>query len=227
MVAQPQPFNEATFILNSNILKTAIGKVIYAINPSDLRSNIRGMYLKFDKDSISFTGTNGKMLSQYKIKNISNLNEGSYILKHDFIMALRRLIGDETQIFFEVNERKIKAKFDNLCLSGSIVIGSEFPEHENLFDKYDHSISINKDIFISNLLPFMDVLVADDHNRLTLSIKENVLKFKNDYADFVYEDEINFKNNNFIIDVNGSFLKQTVEAIRDDKILIKFFIGFL
>ena len=48
-----------------------------------------------------------------------------------------------------------------------------------------------------------------------------MITIENDYANFICDD-VDFKEADFIVDVNGSFLKQTVEAIRDDKLLIKF-----
>jgi DNA polymerase III sliding clamp (beta) subunit (PCNA family) len=223
MIQQPKPFGDATFILNSDIFKVAVGKVIYAIDPGEVRQNIQGMYVNFDKDNIYFTGTNGLMLSEYAVKNVSDIKEGGYIFKYDFIMALRRMLVDETQVFFEVEDRVVRAKFDSVCLSGRLVIGQEYPEYKSLFDKYEYSVIINRDVFINSLIPFMDVLNNDDNNRLTFSIINSRLSLKNDYADFLYNEDVPFDEvPSFIIDINGLFMKQTVEAIKDDDLLIKF-----
>lgn len=222
MIQEPKPFGAATFILNSSIFKVAVGKVVYAIDPGEVRQNIQGMYVHFDKDSIYFTGTNGLMLSEYAVKNVSDISEGSYIFKYDFIMALRRMLTDETQVFIEIEDRAVRAKFDNVCLSGRLVIGQEFPEHRHLFDEYDYSVVVNREIFINSLIPFMDVLNNDDNNRLTLSIINSKLSLKNDHADFYYSEDVPFDGTNFFIDINGVFMKQTVEAIKDDDLLIKF-----
>ena len=221
MIQQPRAFGEATFILNSSVFKQAVSKVIYAIDPGDIRQNIQGMFVSFDNDNISFTGTNGLMLSEYSVKNISTIKEGSYIFKYDFIMALRRMLTEETQVFFEVEERLVRARFDNMTLSGRLVM-SDYPEYKALFDQYKYSVVVNRDVFMNNIVPFMDVLNADDNNRLTLSIINNQLSFKNDYADLVYSEEVPVDSKSFVIDINGVFMKQTVEAIKDDQLLIKF-----
>ena len=73
IVEKPKPFKKANFILNSNILKSAFNKVSYAMNPNESKGIIQGMNLKFDKDNICFVGTDGIVLSEYKIKNVSDL----------------------------------------------------------------------------------------------------------------------------------------------------------
>ena len=210
MVIPPDPIKEPNFIISTETYKMAVTKVIYAVDPGEIRQNIQGMYLYFDEDYIYFTGTNGFMLSEYKAKNTSNIKSGGYILKHDFIMALRRAIVDESQIFFEITERTVKARIDNITLSGRLIIGEEYPEYKHLFEKFDHSITVNKDILMSSLMPFMDVLETEDNKRITLSIGDNKLNLKNDYAEFSYDEDIDFKNGAFEIDVNCSFMKQTV-----------------
>jgi DNA polymerase III sliding clamp (beta) subunit (PCNA family) len=179
------------------------------------------MNVRFDENNIYFTGANGIMLSEYKIKNISNLKEGSFLLNYDFVMGLRRALGDETQIFFEIDNGKIKVKFDNICFYGKIVIGHVFPEYVHKFDDYSDSIIINKDIIVSSLLPFSDVLDDGDNKRLTVSINNKKLTLYNDHASFVYEDDVAY-DGAFVIDINGSFMMQTVDAIVDDKLLVKF-----
>ena len=222
MIHPPTPVDKPKFILNSETYKMAVSKVIYAVDPYEIRQSIQGMFVSFDADHICFTGTNGLMLSEYKAKNTSNIKEGDFIIKYDFVMALRRLLNEETQVFFDIDERSIRAKVDDVTISGRLVIGDEFPVYKYLFDNYEHTTTISKDILMSNLLPFMDVLATDDNNRLTLSIIDKQFKLKNDYAEFSYDEDVDIDNIDFVIDINGNFMKQTIEAIKDDKLIIKF-----
>jgi len=92
MVREPDKFGKPNFMLNANIFRTATNKVLYAINPSDTRAFLQGMNVVFAKDDICFVGTDGQRLSEYKVKNISDLNEGMFLLRYDFIMGLRRVV---------------------------------------------------------------------------------------------------------------------------------------
>lgn len=217
----PKPFGKPNFILNSTIFRSATSKVLYAIDPSEAKPFIQGMNVNFDEDNIYFVGTNGKLLSEYKVKNISDLAEGSFLLRYDFIMGLRRALGEETEIQFEFDERDVKARFDDVCFWGKTIIGHDYPNYKPILKVYEHEIVLDKDVLMSSLLPFSDILNPDDNYRLTFELSEGNVKFVNDSADFVYDDKVDF-DGSFIIDVNGLYMIQTVDVIKDDKIVVKF-----
>ncbi len=220
-IRKPAPFEEPNFVLNSNIFRTATSKVLYSIDPSEARPFIQGMDINFDEENIYFVGTQGRMLSEYQIKNISDITEGDFILKYDFIMGLRRALGEETQIAFEFDNRVVKAAFDNICLWGQNIIGHTFPPYKKLLNSFEYTIVLNKDVLLSNLLPFQDVLNPDDNYRLTFAFHNKNMMLSNEAASFEYDEEVNF-DGDYVIDVNGMFMIQTVDVIKDDQILIKF-----
>ena len=222
-VQQPEPFKKADFILNSAVFKDALSKVLYAIDPNDSRAFIRGMNIHFDEDHIYFAGTNGTKLSEYKIKNVSDFKEGSFILQHDFIMGLRRALGDGTQIFFEINKHsgKSKVKFDDIYFWGNLIVGDEYPDYSPNFSDFTDVISLNKEVLMGILMPFSDVFNPDDYNRVTFHINNRKLKISNDYAVFDYEAEIDY-DKEFVIDVDGKSMMDTINAIKDDVLLLKF-----
>jgi len=220
-IRQPKPFGEPTFELNSNIFKTALSKILYAIDPNGNKAGIQGMNIRFDEENIYFAGTNGVVLSEYKIKNISTLPEGNFVLKHSFIMTLKSAILEETMLLVEINKSDIKVKMGNACLHGTIDVGSVYPNYAPNLESYENMVKLSKDVLISGLAPFIDVLDSDDHNRLTLSISDKKVTMYNDMAEFEYNGEVDFLDS-FIIDVNGSFMSQTVFAIKDDSLYMKF-----
>ncbi|HLD90909.1 MAG TPA: DNA polymerase III subunit beta [Patescibacteria group bacterium] len=220
-IAKPAAFNDATFTLNSNMLKTAIGKVLYSINPAESRIPLRGMCLTFSDNKIAFAGTDGMRLSEYITDNTTKISEGTYIISHDYIMGIRRLLSEETHIAFAINDGKIATKFDNITYWGKLIIGHDYPIYEKEFAKFNHTLLINKEVLMNSLRPFMGILNAEDHNRLTLDINDHKLTLYNDYANFVCAEELEV-DANLSIDLNGVFIAQTIDAINDDKLLLKF-----
>lgn len=221
-VRGPDLMTKPNFTLNSHIFRTATNKVLYAITPSASGSSfIDGMNISFDDVGIYFVGTNSRILSEYKVKNISDLKEGSFLLRYDFVMGLRRALSEETTIAFEINEREVKACFNNVCFWGKTIIGHEFPEYKPILENYENKIVVDKEVLVSSLLPFGDVLDPDDNFRLTFEINKGEMVFYNDSARFVYSDPVDF-DGSFVIDINGQFLIQTIDTIKDDSILIKF-----
>jgi DNA polymerase III sliding clamp (beta) subunit (PCNA family) len=142
-------------------------------------------------------------------------------MRYDFIMGLRRAIGEETQMFFEIDGRSVKAKFDSVVFSGKLVVGHDYPDYKEVLKNFSKTITVDKDALISVLAPFMDILDPEDNNRLTLEIKNKKFQVYNDEASFECDFDVNY-GGEFIIDMNGRFLFETVDSIVDDKILMKF-----
>jgi DNA polymerase III sliding clamp (beta) subunit (PCNA family) len=223
LITKLPPFGEVNFILNSTIFKTATNKILYAINPQvdNNQPALQGMSIQFDEDSIFFAGSNGVVLSEYQVKNMGDYTLHNISLQYDFIMGLRRLITENIQLLWDVKGNKVSVKFGEIVYTGRKIIGHEFPEYKPVFDRYTNYINLSKEFFIDALHPFIDVLDVDDNCRITVEIKDNVLKVFNSQA--TVEAELDIAGGlDFSIDLNGKLLIQTIEAIKDDFILFKF-----
>jgi len=215
------PFNKPNFVLNSNIFKTATNKVLYAINPNETRPFLQGMNINFDKEFIYFVGTNGLTLSEYKVKNISDLKDGDFLLKYDFIMGLRRALGEDTDIAFEFDKNEAKVAFDNVYFWGKTIIGHDFPSYKTILESSTNSIVLDKKMLMVGLQSFVGNLNHEDNYRVTFSLKDKKMSFLHDGGTFDYSAKVNF-DDEFNIDVNGKFMEQTINVIDDDKITISF-----
>ena len=221
MVREPDKFGKPNFVLNANIFRTATNKVLYAINPSDTRAFLQGMNVVFAKDEICFVGTDGQRLSEYKVKNISDLDEGMFLLRYDFIMGLRRVVDAEGQLAFEFDERSVRVAFDSVIFWGRTIIGHEFPDYKTILGSFEDSIVLDKEVLMSSLLPFADILNPDDNYRLTFALSNGEMLLSCDVAEFTYDGQVDFPGK-FIIDINGQYMIQTIDVIKDDKITIRF-----
>ena len=223
LMATPPEFGEANFTLNSTIFRTATNKVMYAINPQvDFNQPaLQGMNIQFEPDSIFFAGSDGVVLSEYQVKNVSERVEGNVTLQYDFIMGLRRLISDDIQLLWEVKGNRVSVKFDDIIYIGRRIIGHEFPDYKPTLDRFTDYLSLEKEFLIGSLQTFADVLDPEDNYRLTFEIKDKTLRIFNDYAKVETEQDI-AGGLDFSIDLNGKQMLQTIEAIKDDFILFKF-----
>ena len=223
LITKPPEFDKPSFTLNSTIFRAATNKVLYAIDPQTdyTQAALQGMNIKFEDDSIFFAGSDGVVLSEYQVKNVSDCIEGNITLQYDFIMGLRRLLSDDIPLFWEISGNRVAIKFDEIVYIGRRVIGHDFPDYKPIFDKYTDYINLNKDFLMGALYPFGDVLDPEDNFRLTFEIKDKMLKIYNEQAKVEAEQDI-MGGLDFSIDLNGKHMIQTIEAIKDDYILFKF-----
>lgn len=220
-IKSPTFNDQPNFVLNSEIFKAALSKVLYSIEPNNTVQALQGMNINFNEEYIRFVGTNGKTLSEYEVANTGNLKEGTFILKYDFLMGLRRAISEETQLFFDIDDHIIKVSFNNTVFWGRKIVGHEFPTYRKVLEDFKYEVIVDKEVFISSLKPMIDVLNGDDYNRVTIEIKNDTLTFKNDVSNFVYDLNLEY-DGDFVIDLNGNYLLQTIDVLKDDKLFVRF-----
>jgi DNA polymerase III sliding clamp (beta) subunit (PCNA family) len=224
VIRMPSPFGEVSFTLSARLFKDAINKTIYTIDPNDSRPFLQGIYMTFDASKVNFVGTNGRLLSEFDIQDVGaagSMTEGAVLFRYDFMMAVKRAAEKDVAIEFSVENDLIKARFEEIYICGTNIIGREYPEYKHLFDSYKHEIVLGKDIIMDSLRSMVDILNQEDNFRLTFQIEDKKLSLLCDMAQFDYGDDIEFEGK-FSIDINGKYLMQTIDAIMDDKIIIRF-----
>lgn len=223
LMKRPKPFGTAEFSMNARIFREAASKVSYAIDPmaDSTLPALQGMSMTFNEENIIFAGTNGTVLSEYSVTNESDYVNNSFILSYDFLMGLRRMITDDKQLLWELKGSRVAVKFDDVVFSGRLIVGHEYPEYKHTFEIFSDKVRLGKDVFMHVLMPLIDVLNPDDNFRLTFEIKDKNVKAFNDQANIDIELDID-GGRDFSIDVNGRLMKQVVEAINDESILMKF-----
>jgi len=210
-----------TFTLNSDALKAAVSKVLYCVDPNCMAASLRGMCLRFDENDICFVGSDGKALSEFTIGNESEITNEAFVVKLDYVMALRRFISPDIIMNFEVSDKSIKMQSGDVLLWGKTIVGSKFPDYKGLLTDYQHEIAVDKEVLMSNLVPFIDSLDANDYNRLSIKIENKKLTFYNESGQFICDCDFNFSGEH-IVDMNGLLLYKTIDAIKDTIIAIRF-----
>ena len=217
-------FGDVTFVLSSSMLKSAIDKTIYAIDPLSSHIFLRGLNLMFDSDNIYFAGTNGVVLSEYSVKNTTTGPEKNIIITHEFVKGLRSVLAnvskEEAQVEFSVSEKVIKARTSGVTFWGQLIAGYKFPNYRIEFTKpYKHKLVFDRELLLSNLNPVLGALDDDDNNRMTILMEGNTVKFYSDLSDseFELENEIDGK---FIIDVNGKLCRDVINSVKDDRLIM-------
>jgi len=219
-VRQPMPFTGPMFSLNAALFQEATSKVLYAVDPADSRPFITGVYFAIEKERICFAGTNGRLISEYVFgTDQPNSTVGEFLLKYDFVVNLKRLVDNEDVIQFEFDEKSVKAKCNNRILYGRLLVGHQFPNYRAPLENFKHELVLDKDLF--DVSPMVESLNADDNFRLTIELQDGNLLLYNELAKLKYENVVDFSEA-FTADVNGLFLKATIDSIKDSQVVFRF-----
>lgn len=211
--------DKPNLIINSSIIKSAINKTLFATDPNSTVDFAKGIRMFLSKDKITFTAINGKIVSDYSVSNDSGIKDTSFFLTHSFLMGVRKILVDDTQFFFELTGSNIKLNFDNIIFWSKSIPYKDYPDYTKVFKKFDKVIEVTRDILISGLSSFIDILDPDDFNRVTIKVDNNKLFLETDKSLFEYPNLNDGKD--FILDMDGRDVLNTLNAFDDDNIKLK------
>lgn len=215
-----KPFDEAQLILNSDILKRGIGKVMYCINPGDVRRAITGVNVTVRKDGIVFAGTNGIKLSEFELDINADIEQSSYVFKYNFASVLRAVLDDDAQVFIKFEGGRVYIKSNDMYLIGSLIINESYPNYKPMFD-LEKVITFPRLDFVDSVHTIMDVLDPEDNHRLTVTFIDNKLLLKNDVVESSQEFDDPFEST-LDIDINGEFLDSILYNFVGEKLELHF-----
>lgn len=213
-----------SFSIDADLLKYVLDKTIPFIDPIHPMLPLRGMSLILDSDKFYFAGTNGVVLSEFKVDNSEELIKEQYLFSYDFIKGLRGVVASlskgENKAYFYIDKKIAKVIIDNVTFWGQMLSDQLYPEYKKeLIKSFKYKFIIDRQLLLDNLTPLIGALDKDDNNRLTIQIKDSKVLLYNDLseADFMIEDSV---PSDFIIDVNGKLCRDLINNIRDDNIIM-------
>jgi DNA polymerase III sliding clamp (beta) subunit (PCNA family) len=197
-------FEDPQLIVNSNILKRGIARVLHCINPSEVRKAMTGLCVTVEENKIVFVGTNGVKLAEFEMEINADITKKSYIFSYNFASILRNVLDDDAQVFMKFEGSHVYVKSNNVYMIGSLIIGESYPDYRPMFD-LESAVRFPRLDFTDSVHSVMDVLDPEDNNRLTLTFEGNTLKLKNDRVEYIQEFDVPF-GKSIDIDINGEFL---------------------
>lgn len=213
-------FDEAQLIVNSDILKRGISRVLHCVNPAEVRKAITGVNVTITENKIVFAGTNGVKLAEFEMDINADIEKKSHIFSYNFASTLRNVLDDDAQVFMRFEGRHVYVKSNTVYLIGSLIIGESYPDYKPMFI-LDKVIGFPKVAFADSVSAVMDVLDPEDNSRLTLKFDNNTLTLKNDRVESVQEFEESF-GTNIDIDVNGEFLDSILNGFFGESLELHF-----
>lgn len=215
-----KPFGEAQLIINSNILKQGIEKVLHCVDPRDIRRALKGLQITVNENKIIFVGTNGVKLAEDTMDISADIKQLSHIFRHDLAAILRAILDDDSQVFMSFESNHICIKSNNMYIVGSLIIGEDYPNYKALF-KCANTITFPRSDFTDTVNTVMDVLDPEDNYRLTLNFNGKKLLLKNDRVEAIHDFDVEFASN-LDVDINGMFLASILRDFMGERLEVHF-----
>ncbi|MDP1689307.1 MAG: DNA polymerase III subunit beta [bacterium] len=141
--------------INGNIFTEALTQVVQAVQFSEIRPEISGVYLNFDLEIITLVGTDSFRLAEKKIKNTNfktNYEEGfKCIIPLKTIQECIRIFkkNEVIKLYFDENQFLIKNNQTKLI---SRLIEGNFPDYKAIIPKgFETEIEVDRNEFINAL----------------------------------------------------------------------------
>lgn len=213
-------FEEPDLVINSDLLKKGLNKVIHCVNPDEVRRSLTGINIHIQSDRIVFAGTNGVKLTEFGLDINADIETNSYILRYNVSSVLRNVLDDDAQVFIKFDTDKIYAKSNEYYIAGSLLFNETYPDYRSMLELSNY-ITVPKLDLYDNVHTVIGVLDTEDNSRLSLTFKGNQMILSNDKAESKQEFDEVF-DTELDVDINGVFLDSILNDFKADNIQIHF-----
>jgi len=225
--------DEEDFIeINPQKFIEGLNQVVEVVSTTQMRPEITGVLLFFDKDSIRIVGTDSFRLAEKKISANNKIKEvKSFIIPKKTIRELINIFNDRKQkvrIYFSPNQIMFESKMNEVDHPEiqiiSRLIDGEYPDYKEIIPKdYLTEVVINKEEFIRQLKTAS--LFVDKNNEIVVSVnpekKEIEIKVQNpDIGENLSFINAKIKGEKVSISFNWKFLLDGLNNIKSDEVIL-------
>lgn len=214
--------DEAQLIVNSDVLKEGISRVLHCVNPNEIRASLKGVSISIKEDKLVFAATNGVKLSETVLDvHTDSIEESTHIFKFGFASTLKYILDSDSQVFITFDGSNVYVRSNELYIVGSTIVNESFPNYSKAFEAFDYILTLPRVSFSDGVANAVDVLDVDDNSRLSIDIEGNKMVLTNERIVIEQEFEEAFTDP-LHIDVNGHYLNDFLGNFVGDSIKLCF-----
>jgi DNA polymerase-3 subunit beta len=173
----PDLATAVTISLSTTYLKEMLSRTVFAALRDDNRQTLSGVLLQHDRETVTFTGTDGKRLARIRTKIANHLpDQGSYVIPLKAVEEMIKTLDGEGE------ECKITLTKDKLGLeSGSVslvtkLLSGQYPDVTHVIpEKKGSSTALHREELIS-LVRQVALFTSDTSNSVRFSFRTGVLE---------------------------------------------------
>ena len=216
------------FSISQTKLKKLFDKTHFCMANQDVRYYLNGLLFETSGNRITCVATDGHRLALMSSEIIESLSEQQIIIPRKGVSELLRLLADsDDSCDISLNNNFLQAKFDQTTFSAKLIDG-RFPDYTRVIPEIDNTNKImeadreklKQALILTSVLSnekYRGIRFLLNENRLSLSINNPEQEEAEEEldVDYPYPEELE-------IGFNVSYLIDALNAISDEKIVIRF-----
>ena len=222
--------NEASFVINSNVLTEVINQTVFCISQNESRPALTGVNFKISGKELVVVGSDSFRLSQKRlIMQPNNIISQNCIIPGKSAQELVKILGEvkePTEIKVHVTNNKMLFIVNEVKLQTNL-IDATYPDTSRAIPEvFETVIEVNKYALL-HAVDVASLLSKDVHNNIVnLKIGEKTVEITSlseEIGNAKEELPIRFvKGKNFSIAVNGQFIIDALRTISATNVILKF-----
>lgn len=207
--ATPEIEEATTIKLNSEVLRSAFNKTLFATGNDELRPVMSGVYCELSPDDLTFVATDAHKLVRYKRKDASAENVTSFILPKKPLNQLKNILPDDEEVTIEYDQTNAFFNYGKVNLICRLIDG-KYPNYEAVIPKDNpNSLTIERAPFM-NSIRRVSLYANQSTNQVRLKINGQELTLSAEDIDYANEARerltCNYEGEDMEIGFNSKFL---------------------
>ncbi len=163
-----EPSEGFSFEIETSLIRQGIAYTINSACNLPDRKNISCIYFRFRNDYLDIVGTDGLILSRYRVNNsfidgLKDNDKKDFLLPYNCAHFMRSFLPryDAEMMHVEVNEKRILFKIDSLEIE-SMLVDASYPNYESIIPtKFEYELSMDT-TQLKNVVRRINKFINDD-----------------------------------------------------------------
>ncbi len=216
--------DSTTMVLNSDVLKTAFHKTLFATGNDELRPVMSGVFCELSTDDFTFVATDAHKLVKYKRYDAKADQAASFILPKKPLNQMKNVLPADVDVKLEYDKTNAQFEYENVKLICRLIDG-KYPNYDAVIPKENPNVlTVDRHPFI-NALKRVSLYANQSTNQVRLKIggKELVLSSEDiDYANEAKERlTCSYEGEDMEIGFNSRFLLDMLNNLESEQIQIE------
>lgn len=178
---------EATTVkLNSEVLRSAFNKTLFATGNDELRPVMSGVFCELAPEDMTFVATDAHKLVRYKRKDASAGSVASFILPKKPLNQLKNVLPDDTEVVIEYDQTNAFFSYGQVSMICRLIDG-KYPNYEAVIPKDNPNVLTIERLPFINSIRRVALYANQSTNQVRLKISGKELTLSAEDVDYANE----------------------------------------